>query len=149
MTHGSGDGMTLGITGATGADGTTRSTTGDSGDGTTLGTTVATGGIIHGIRTTPDGTADSVLIGDMATAMVTDLESEAADISAAGLGTDRAMRRRATHAYSPTAAKRRQSEEASAQAAAPDAAPSAEAHRQGAAPLRPRLQEAHRRQEGQ
>lgn len=74
MTHGSGDGMTLGVTGATGADGTTRSTTGDSGDGTTLGTTEATGGIIHGIRTTPDGTADSVLTGDMATAMVTDLE---------------------------------------------------------------------------
>ena len=117
--------------------------------GATLGTTEATGGIIHGIRTTPDGTADSVLIGDMATAMVTDLESAAADISAAGHGTDRAMRRRATHAYSPTAAKRRQSEEASAQAAAPDAAPSAEAHRQGAAPLQPRLQEAHRRQEGQ
>lgn len=108
MTHGSGGGMTLGITGATGADGTTRSTTGDSGAGTTLGTTEATGGIIHGIRTTPDGTADSVLIGDMV--MDTVPESEAADISEAGHGTDRAMRLRATHACLPTAAARRPSE---------------------------------------
>lgn len=149
MTHGSGDGMIHGITEDTGADGTTRSTTGDSGAGTTLGTTEVTGGIIHGIRTTPDGTADSVLIGDMATAMVTDLESAAADISAAGHGTDRAMRRRATHAYSPTAAKRRQSEEASAQAAAPDAEQSEAAAHREAVRLPPRFQEAHRRQEGQ
>lgn len=110
MTHGSGDGMTLGITEDTGDDGTIRSTTGDSGDGTTLGTTEAIGAITHGIRTTPDGTAASARIGDMV--MDTVPESEAEDISEAGYGTDRAMRLRATHACLPTAAARRPSEEA-------------------------------------
>lgn len=114
MTLGFGDGMILGITEDTGEDGTTRLTTGDCGDGTTLGTTAAIGVIIHGIRTTPDGTADSVLIGvmDTATDMVTVRESEAADISETGYGTAPDMRRRATQECFQTAAAGPQSGEA-------------------------------------
>ena len=100
MTHGSGDGMTLGITGATGADGTTRSTTGDSGDGTTLGTTVATGGIIHGIRTMPDGTEDGTThIGDI-TIITTDRDM--AQVTSLTTTTDRASTQAPDTAQVPT-----------------------------------------------
>ena len=117
MTHGTGDGATLGITAAIGEDGMIHGTTGDIGDGTTLGTTPDIGEcIIHGIRIMSDGTEDSVRTGIMDTAMAQ--ASEAVDISETGHGTDRVMKPRMTQEYLPTAAQGPQSEEEAEQAAA-------------------------------
>ena len=95
-TRGTTDGATHGITEATGEDGTIRSATGDTGAGTTHGTTEVTGAcIIHGIRTMPDGTADSTLTGDMVTAQDSDTE----DISRQIRCIHHDMRHRMTTAY--------------------------------------------------
>ena len=94
----------------------TRSTTGDSGDGTAHGITPDTGDI-HGIRTMPDGTADSILIGATLTMVMAVLASDMEDISQARHGMVRVMRHRMTAAYSPTA-EGRQSDVASDPAAA-------------------------------
>ena len=151
MTHGTGDGAILGTTAVTGADGMTHGTTGDTGvgmiHGTTAVITVAIGAVIgacttHGIRTMPDGTAASVLIGDTATARA--LEAE--DISQARHGMARDMRHRRTTAYLPEL-KGLRYEEASAPAAAQAEAPSEEAALHEAAPQRSSLQEAHLLQE--
>lgn len=93
--HGISDGATLGTTAVIGEDGTTRSAIGDHGDGMTHGTMVDIGvdtgaHITHGIRTMPDGTADSVHIGDMD--MVRD--SDTADISQATRHIPQDMRHR-------------------------------------------------------
>ena len=84
-----------GTTAVIGEDGTTRSAIGDHGDGMTHGTMVdigvATGvHITHGIRTMPDGTADSVHFGDMD--MVRDSDTE--DISQATRHIPQDMRHR-------------------------------------------------------
>ena len=101
-THGTTDGTTHGITEDIGDDGMTRSATGDTGVGTTHGTTEDTGEyIIHGIRTMPDGTADSILTGDMV--MVPDLVMEDTSRPTGCIPHD--MRHRATTAYLPAQAR--------------------------------------------
>lgn len=98
MTHGIGDGATHGTTEVIGEDGMTHGTTGDIGDGPTRGITEVIGECITlGIRIIPDGTEDSVLIGDTATALV--LEAE--DIFQAVHGTVLGMRPRKRNAYLP------------------------------------------------
>lgn len=102
MTHGSTDGATHGIMAAIGEDGMIRSTTGDSGDGTAHGI-IPDIGVIHGIRTMPDGTAASVrTTTDTSTAA---RASDTEDISQARCGMVHAMRHRGTSACSPTAEK--------------------------------------------
>lgn len=102
MTHGSTDGATHGITADIGDDGMIRSTTGDSGDGTAHGT-IPDIGAIHGIRTMPDGTADSARTTTDTTTSTAALASDTEDISRARCGTDHAMRPRGTSVCSPTA----------------------------------------------
>lgn len=96
-TLGSMDGMTLGITAATGADGMTRSTTGDTGVGAVLGTmeviTVTTVHIIHGTLIMPDGTADGILTTE-------DRATDTEDISHRRPHMVRDMKPKPTHAYS-------------------------------------------------
>ena len=100
MTHGSTDGTTHGITADIGDDGMIRSTIGDSGDGTAHGI-LPDIGAINGIRTMPDGTADSALtIMDTSTAA---RASDTEDISQARCGMVLAMRHRGTSACSQTA----------------------------------------------
>lgn len=79
----------------------TRSTIGDSGDGTAHGITPDIGDI-HGIRTMPDGTADSILIGTIRTMVMAVRASDMEDISQARHGMVHDMRHRVTAAYSPT-----------------------------------------------
>lgn len=142
MIHGLTDGSTITTDGAThgttadiGDDGMIHGDTGTIGDGTTRGITADIGDTIHGTRTTQDGTADSVLIGDIIMDM--DRDSEAAAISRARHGMDHDMkRRRETTAYSAAAAIRPYAEE-SDRAAAPAVEPSAlRVHREAASQLR-------------
>lgn len=131
-TRGSTDGATRGIMAAIGEDGTIRGIIGDTGDGMTHGTTVDIGAcIIHGIRTTPDGTEDSARTGDIIIlAEVRDMDTE--DTSAATDGPVRDMRLRQTTGYLP-APERQLSDEASARAAAQAEVLSPEAVRHAAA----------------
>lgn len=96
-TLGSMDGMTLGITEATGADGMTRMTTGDTGAGVVLGTmvaiTVTTVHIIHGTLIMQDGTEDGIL-----TTVVRATDTE--DTSRQRPHTVRDMKPKPTPAYS-------------------------------------------------
>ena len=156
MTHGTTDGATFGstvgtthgTTAATGEDGTIRSAIGVRGDGTALGTTAVIGAhIIHGTRTTQDGTEDSARIWGM----VPDSDTE--DISRATRRTPQDTRRRTTDEHLP-AQKRRPQEGLSARAAAPDVAQSEEVrfhaaarqHRNRPEALRPQGRALHRRQ---
>lgn len=125
-----------------------RSTTGDTGDGAVRGTTPDTGAVIHGIRTTPDGTEGSTLIGITLITVMEDRDSEAEDTSRPRHGTDHATRLRPTAAYSPTAAGR-QSDAASVQAAAQAAEPSEEARHHAAALQLQNHPEAIQQSEGQ
>lgn len=80
-THGITDGAILGTTVDIGDVGMIHGITGTSGDGMIHGITAGIGADIHGTRTTPDGTEDSVRIWDTAQVMDMALEWEAADIS--------------------------------------------------------------------
>lgn len=100
-THGITDGAVHGTHGAIlgttvdiGDVGMIHGITGTTGDGMIHGITVGIGADIHGTRTTPDGTEDSVRIGDIT--MDTDMvpESAAADISRRTDGTAHARRHR-------------------------------------------------------
>ena len=107
----------------------TRSATGDTGAGTTLGTTEDTGEcIIHGIRITRDGTADSTHIGDTVMDLALDMEDTSRQIPC----TRHVTRHRMTTAYLPEPAERHL-EEVSAPAAALAEEQSEAAHREAAA----------------
>lgn len=93
-TLGSMDGMTLGTTEVTGADGMTRLTTGDTGAGAVLGTMAAiTVHIIHGTLIMQDGTEDGIL-----TTVVRATDTE--DTSRQRPHTVRDMKPKPTPAYS-------------------------------------------------